>query len=320
MKHFRRIPVIARLLTLMLLAGLLSAQNTVHYTATSANVKYLFATAEPVAHLKSGDILDTNTLDCFGGALRKPGDTLSMVKGDNPLSGPFFVEGAEPGDTLAVKILDLQVDGDTGVGSFSPGFGGLNGTHYTPVLEAPLPERILLPALNVRGLSAGHVGAQAANAIPTEARASIDIRLVPDQKTKAVREAVERHLTALGYFIVRDEPDLMTRLAHPRIVRVEWKAGYPGVRIAMDQPFARAVGAVVAEGLGGTPIVNLPILGGSLPLATLKDLLRTPVVIVPIVNHDNNQHAANENLRLRNLWDGIQVFAALFTRLGPAWT
>ncbi len=112
--------MIARLLTLMLLAGLLSAQNTVHYTATSANVKYLFATAEPVAHLKSGDILDTNTLDCFGGALRKPGDTLSMVKGDNPLTGPFFVEGAEPGDTLAVKILDLQVDGDTGVGSFSP--------------------------------------------------------------------------------------------------------------------------------------------------------------------------------------------------------
>src|SRR3982074_2115540 len=82
--------------------------NVVHYTTTIDNVKYLFATAEPVAHLKSGDILDTNTLDCFGNALRKPGDTPSMAKGDNPLAGPFFVEGAEPGDTLAVKILDLQ--------------------------------------------------------------------------------------------------------------------------------------------------------------------------------------------------------------------
>jgi hypothetical protein len=97
--------------------------NVVHYTTTIHNVKYLFATAEPVAHLKSGEILDTNTLDCFGNALKKPGDTLSMVKGDNPLSGPFFVEGAEPGDTLAVKILDLEVDGDTGVGAFAPGFG-----------------------------------------------------------------------------------------------------------------------------------------------------------------------------------------------------
>jgi acetylornithine deacetylase/succinyl-diaminopimelate desuccinylase-like protein len=56
-----------------------------------------------------------------------------------------------------------------------------------------------------------------------------------------------------------------------------------------------------------------------MPLATLQETLGAPVVIVPIVNHDNNQHAANENLRLRNLWDGIQIFAALFTRLGPAW-
>src|SRR3981081_4047055 len=116
--------------------------NVVHYITTIDNVKYLFATAEPVAHLKSGDILDTNTLDCFGNALKKPGDTLSMVKGDNPLSGPFFVEGAEPGDTLVVKILDLQVDGDTGVGAFAPGFGAINETNYTPMLHPPLPERV----------------------------------------------------------------------------------------------------------------------------------------------------------------------------------
>ena len=119
------------------------AQNVVHYATTNANVKYLFATAEPVARLKSGDILDTNTLDCFGNGIRKPGDTLSMAKGDNPLAGPFYVEGAEPGDTLAVKILELQVDGDTGVGAFSPGFGSINASHYTPMLEAsPLPERL----------------------------------------------------------------------------------------------------------------------------------------------------------------------------------
>jgi acetamidase/formamidase len=64
-----------------------------------------FATADPVARLKSGDILETNTLDAFGNAIQKPTDTLRMVKGDNPLTGPFFVEGAEPGDTLVVKIL-----------------------------------------------------------------------------------------------------------------------------------------------------------------------------------------------------------------------
>jgi amidase len=134
--------VVVRLLALVALTGSALAQNVVHYTTTIDNVKYVFATAEPVARLRPGDILDTNTLDCFGNVLRKPGDTLKMVKGDNPLTGPFFVEGAEPGDTLAVKILDLEVDGDTGVGAFSPGFGALNETNYTPMLHPPLPERI----------------------------------------------------------------------------------------------------------------------------------------------------------------------------------
>ena len=134
--------MLVRLLVFLLLSGVVVGQNVVHYTTTIDNVKYLFATAEPVARLKPGDILDTNTLDCFGNALRKPGDTVSMAKGDNPLAGPFYIEGAEPGDTLAVKILDLQVDGDTGVGAYSPGFGGLTGSKYTPVLEPPMKERV----------------------------------------------------------------------------------------------------------------------------------------------------------------------------------
>ncbi|MGA8765202.1 MAG: acetamidase/formamidase family protein [Candidatus Sulfotelmatobacter sp.] len=134
--------MIPRALAALLLMGSALAQNVVHYATTIDNVKYLFATAAPVARLRSGDILDTNTLDCFGNALKKPGDTVSMAKGDNPLAGPFYVEDAEPGDTLAVKILDLQVDGDTGVGAFAPGFGAINETNYTPMLHAPLPERV----------------------------------------------------------------------------------------------------------------------------------------------------------------------------------
>jgi amidase len=127
----------------------LSAQDThpaqiAKYHATINDVKYVYGAGEPVARLRSGDVLETNTLDAFGNAIQKPGDTLSMVKGDNPLTGPFFVEGAEPGDTLAVKILDLQVDGDQGVGALGPGFGALNATNYTPMLGSSLPERIWL--------------------------------------------------------------------------------------------------------------------------------------------------------------------------------
>ena len=117
--------------------------QVVSYHATIDTVKYLFGPAAPVARLKPGNILEANSLDCFGNALQKPGDSFSLVKGDNPLTGPFFIEGAEPGDTLVVHILDLQVDSNQGIGAFSPGFGAANSTHYTPVLETkPLPEKM----------------------------------------------------------------------------------------------------------------------------------------------------------------------------------
>jgi amidase len=142
----------ARNWTLILLCGSLScfvaAQshgstgNVVTFKTTLDNVKTVFGVAPPVATLHPGDILDTHTLDCFAGALKKPGDTLSMVKMDNPLSGPFYVEGAEPGDTLVVRFLDLTVDGDQGVGTYSPGFGALSTSTYTPMLNPDLPERI----------------------------------------------------------------------------------------------------------------------------------------------------------------------------------
>jgi len=119
-----------------------ASDPVVHYTATMDNVKATFGPAEPVAHVKPGEILDANSLDCFGNALQKPGDPFSNIKIDNPLTGPFFIDGAEPGDTLVVRILDLQVDGKQGVGTFDPGFGAANAAHYTPMLEKePLPER-----------------------------------------------------------------------------------------------------------------------------------------------------------------------------------
>jgi amidase len=121
MREIKLVRILPALLC-VLGAPVLMAQSdkTVKYHATIDTVKYVYGPAEPVARLKPGDILDTNTLDCFGNAIKRPGDTLSMARGDNPLTGPFYIEGAEPGDTLVVKILELQVDGDQGVGAFAP--------------------------------------------------------------------------------------------------------------------------------------------------------------------------------------------------------
>jgi amidase len=117
--------------------------KVVRYDLKMSDLKYTYsASYTPVARLKSGNILETNTVDCFGNAINKPGDTLDMAPGDNPLTGPFFIEGAEVGDTLAIKILDLQVDGNQGIGALAPGFGAINSTNYTPMLNPAIKEKI----------------------------------------------------------------------------------------------------------------------------------------------------------------------------------
>ena len=106
---------------------------------------------------------------------------------------------------------------------------------------ARLVDRIMLPALNVRGVSSGAVGSRAANAIPTEATASIDFRLVPNQTPAKVRERVEAHLTGMGFKVVHDTPTLEQRRTEARLVKLEWDPGYPPARTDMALPFSRAV-------------------------------------------------------------------------------
>jgi acetylornithine deacetylase/succinyl-diaminopimelate desuccinylase-like protein len=186
-----------------------------------------------------------------------------------------------------------------------------------PAKGVPVAASVLSPAINVRGLLAGHVGAGAANAVPTEARASLDFRLVPDQTPEKVRARMEAHLASLGYHVVSEAPDAATRRAHERLARLEWGAGYPPARTPLDSPAGRAVTSVL-DAASDTKVLKVPTLGGSIPMYLFGDLLKAPVILVPIANHDNNQHAPNENIRLVNLADGIAVFAELFAHLGYA--
>lgn len=188
----------------------------------------------------------------------------------------------------------------------------------TEAKNAALVERIMLPALNLRGIRGGAVGATASNTIPTEATASIDFRLVPHQTPEHVRQLVESHVRAHGYFIVDHTPTPAERMAHDRIIKVTWEAGYAATRVSMDSPLSRAVIRATEESLGA-PIVALPTLGGSLPMYTFESVLHTPLIVLPIVNHDNNQHAANENLRMQNLFDGIAVYAGVVAHVGEYW-
>jgi len=106
--------------------------------------------------------------------------------------------------------------------------------------------------------------------------------------------------------------------AHPRLVRLQWDDGYPATRTPMELPVSMAVRRVVSEAVGGEVLVQ-PTSGASLGQNIFTEVLKVPIFSVPIVNHDNNQHAKDENLRLQNLWDGIEVLGSIMARLGAAW-
>ncbi len=193
------------------------------------------------------------------------------------------------------------------------------GLTRTETSGTTLGERILRPALNIRGLRAGGTGSSATNAVPTSASVSIDFRLVPDQEPARLREVVNAHIRAQGYDIITDPAALAGRSDRERVALVQWGDGYRSVRTAFTEPVVGAVQRVVSDMYGRTPFIA-PTLGGSLPLYHFADTFDAPLITVPTVNADNNQHAPNENLRVGNLWDAIALMAGLVTQLPSDWT
>ena len=180
-----------------------------------------------------------------------------------------------------------------------------------------LSERILLPALNIRGLTSGNTGALARNIIPNTAVAALGIRLVKGNEAAHLRQLVVVHIERQGFHVVSEDPDMEARLRYPRIAKVTGGGGYPAARTSMDNPFVQeiitAASAAADRAFGPGSLVLAPGLGGTLPLYLFTDVAGKPAVNVPVANHDNNQHAPDENLRIANLWYAIDLYAALLT-------
>jgi len=173
-----------------------------------------------------------------------------------------------------------------------------------------LVELINYPSLNIRGMASARTGGQASNVVPSTATATIDIRLVKGVDHDVAAKRLIDHIRKQGYFIVETDPDAQTRMAHPRIAKVIVEpGGYNASRTSMDLPISQLVLRTADSARG--PIVKLPTMGGSVPLFMIDEILHVPTISVPIANHDNNQHSYNENIRIQNLWDGIELMAAL---------
>jgi acetamidase/formamidase len=112
--------------------------RTVRYEPGLDDLKFVYGQMPEAVRVRPGDIIETKTADAEGKAFEARG---RKAKGPNPLTGPFYVVGAAPGDTLAVRFLSMSVEGDEGWGGAGPGFGALNSTTYTPMLGGGIPNR-----------------------------------------------------------------------------------------------------------------------------------------------------------------------------------
>lgn len=174
-------------------------------------------------------------------------------------------------------------------------------------------EALAHPSLNITSMKAG-TPEQARTIIPAFAVATFDARTVPGtpaaRQVALVRKWVEDH----GYHLVDGPPTDAERQAWPRLATI---AGGEGQGQALQTPLDAPVGEWARAALAGAwkaEPVRIPIMGGSVPTRPLVEGVKARILLVPLVNNDNNQHAANENLRIGNYFAGVKSLYALFTR------
>jgi len=167
------------------------------------------------------------------------------------------------------------------------------------------------PSLNINGIRSADIGDEARNVIPAEATATLDLRQVLGTDYRKQVQRVIDHIKAQGFYVTDKDPTDEERQRYEKIARVAVdEGGYNAQRTPLDLPISKSVIAAVKAAASG-PIVVAPTSGGSLPLYLIEDILNAKVITLCIVNHDNNQHAENENVRIQNLWDSLEQLAAI---------
>ncbi|MEZ4901001.1 MAG: M20/M25/M40 family metallo-hydrolase [Spirosomataceae bacterium] len=175
-------------------------------------------------------------------------------------------------------------------------------------------EALQYPSLNVRGLVCANIGDKANTIVPDEATAEIDLRLVPESSPDYLVGLIKKHIEAKGYLILNRAPTDGERLKHPKIVTLlEREARMLPFRTDFGIYPDRWLTAAMVRTFGKQPI-KIRMTGGSVPIVPFLRELNIPAIHVPMVNMDNNQHAANENLRLGNYVEGIKTWIAILTQ------
>lgn len=173
-------------------------------------------------------------------------------------------------------------------------------------------ESLQYPSLNIRGLGSGWIGDQARTIVPASATAELDLRLVPESDGDRLKKLVKTHIAKQGFHVLDHPPTKEERLRHDNIVTITEGTVTPAFRTDLDHPYGQFLVNTLGETLG-QEVVQIRIMGGTVPIAPFVNELQIPAFVVPMVNADNNQHSPNENIKIGQLAYGIRAFSSILT-------
>ena len=173
-------------------------------------------------------------------------------------------------------------------------------------------ESLQYPSLNIRGLGSGWIGEKARTIVPATATAELDLRLVPESDGTRLKSLVKKYVQNQGFHITDTEPTKEERLAHDKIMMIMEGSVTDAFRTDLDNPYGQFLVNTMANTFN-EDVVQIRIMGGTVPIAPFINELQIPAFIVPMVNADNNQHSPNENLKIGQIAYGIRTFYALMS-------
>lgn len=173
-------------------------------------------------------------------------------------------------------------------------------------------ESIQYPSLNINGIRSAWVGEQSRTIVPSEAEARLDIRTVPESDPDKLIELLKKHIIKEGFHIINGEPQKDDRSKYNKFINFDYNYSYPSFRTDINSAAGKWLRKIILSAHKTEPVI-IQQTGGSIPIAHFINGLNINAVILPTVNHDNNQHSPNENLRMGNYFDGIKTLLYLFT-------
>lgn len=173
-------------------------------------------------------------------------------------------------------------------------------------------EALQYPSLNIRGLGSGWIGKKARTIVPESATAELDLRLVPESDGTRLKGLVKKHIEKQGFFITDKMPSKEERMVHDKIMTITERGVTDAFRTDLTNPYGNFILNTLKTTLE-KDVVQIRIMGGTVPISPFINELKIPAFIVPMVNPDNNQHSPNENLKIGQIAYGIQVYYGLLS-------